>query len=76
MNAARRNHGAMDSEDAFPRARPDDLVAQLAAEDLDRLSVAELEERVARLTSEIARVRSRLERAVDHKASAEALFRK
>lgn len=66
----------MDFDDALPRARPDDIIAQLGREDLDRLSVAELEERVALLTAEIGRTRARMERAVNHKASADALFRK
>jgi len=41
------NHAEMDFEDASPRARPDDLVAQLGREDLDRLSVSDLDDRIA-----------------------------
>lgn len=66
----------MDFDDALPRARPDDLVAQIGREDLDRLSVSELEDRIAALTAEIERTRAKLERSVNHKASAEALFKK
>lgn len=66
----------MDLEDASPRARPADLLAQLAGEDLDRLSIDELDDRVKRLTGEIARTQARREKAVNHKASADALFRK
>ncbi|HZV58180.1 MAG TPA: DUF1192 domain-containing protein [Sphingobium sp.] len=66
----------MDSEDALPRARPGDLARQLAHEDLDPLSVAELDARIAVLSAEIERTRMKRERAVNHKASAEALFRK
>jgi len=66
----------MDFDDASPRARPGDLAAQLAREDLDGLSIAELDERVALLEAEIARTRSHKDRSVNHKASAEALFRK
>jgi uncharacterized small protein (DUF1192 family) len=66
----------MDFEDASPRARPGGLIAQLAREDLDPLSVAELDERIIALTAEIERTRGKRERAVNHKASAEALFRK
>lgn len=73
---AKREHGGMDNEDASPRARPDDLIAQLRREDLDRLSVSELDERIAELTAEIERVRTKRERSVNHKASAEALFKK
>ena len=67
---------AMDFEDASPRSRPGDLLKQLAREDLDPLSVAELDERIAVLTAEIDRARMKKERAVNHKASAEALFKK
>ncbi|OJY67494.1 MAG: hypothetical protein BGP16_02920 [Sphingobium sp. 66-54] len=66
----------MDFDDAPRPARPGDLAAQLAKEDLDRLSVSELEERIALLTAEIERTRAKREYAVHHKASAEALFRK
>lgn len=67
---------AMDFDDALPRARPDDLIAQLRREDLDRLSVSELEDRIAQLTAEIERTRLKKDRSVNHKASAEALFKK
>jgi len=66
----------MDFDDAPRPARPGDLAAQLAKEDLDRLSVSELEDRIALLTAEIARTRAKQQSAVHHKASAEALFRK
>jgi uncharacterized small protein (DUF1192 family) len=67
---------AMDFEDASPRARPGDLVAQLGREDLDALSITELDNRIAALTAEIERTRAKRDRAVNHKASADALFRK
>jgi uncharacterized small protein (DUF1192 family) len=66
----------MDFEDALPRARPGDLIAQIGREDLDPLSVSELEARVAALTAEIERTRAKMHSAVNHKASAEALFKK
>jgi uncharacterized small protein (DUF1192 family) len=66
----------MDFEDATPRARPGDLVARLAREDLDPLSVAELDDRIATLAAEIERTRAKRDHAINHKASAEALFRK
>jgi len=66
----------MDFDDASPRTRPGDLAAQLAREDLDHLSVAELDERMALLAAEIERTRAKRERAVHHKASAEALFKR
>jgi uncharacterized small protein (DUF1192 family) len=67
---------AMDADDAFPRARPDDLIAQLSRQDLDPLSVSELDARIAALTAEIDRARAKRDKAVNHKASADALFRK
>ncbi|HEX8486745.1 DUF1192 domain-containing protein [Sphingomonas sp.] len=64
----------MDLDDALPR--PDDLLAQLARQDLDPLSVAELEMRITTLEGEIARARVKIERAVNHRASADQLFRR
>lgn len=66
----------MEFDDASPRSRPGDVLKQLMREDLDPLSVAELDERIALLTAEIDRTRTKRERAVNHKASAEALFKK
>ena len=57
-------------------ARADDPLTALLREDLDRLSVAELEARVAALEGEIARTRKKIEGAVNHRASADAIFRK
>jgi len=62
--------------DDIPGARPDDPLAALLREDLDRLSVAELHARVAALEGEVARVRRKIDGAVNHRASADALFRK
>lgn len=59
-----------------PPKRPDDPLARLLAEDLDRLSLAELHARVAALEGEIGRVRRRIDGAASHRASADALFRK
>lgn len=58
-----------------PRARFDDALAAVVRQDLDPLSVAELEARIATLEGEIARVRKKIEFAVNHKASAESLFK-
>lgn len=55
--------------------RPDDPLPALLREDLDRLSVAELNARIAALEGEIARTRARIDGAVNHRASADALFR-
>ncbi|MFL9841250.1 DUF1192 domain-containing protein [Sphingomonas sp. ST-64] len=64
----------MDSDD-LPR-RTNDPAALLARQDLDPLSVAELEDRIALLEAEIARCRGRIEHAVNHRASADALFKR
>ena len=62
-------------DDHLP-VRSTDLVTQLARQDLDPLSVEELEARIGALEAEIARARKRLEYAVNHRASADALFRR
>jgi len=62
-------------EDDLPR-RTDDPTAQLARQDLDPFSVSELEARIALLETEIARCRRIIERAVNHRASADALFKR
>ena len=64
----------MDSDENLPR--PGDPLALLVKQDLDPLSVAELEARVATLEGEIARVRQNMQRAVNHRASADALFKR
>jgi len=64
----------MDLDDA--PSRPNDALAALQRQDLDPLSVDELHARIAVLESEIARTRKRIEQSVDHRASADALFRR
>ena len=56
--------------------KADDPLAQLLRQDLGPLSVADLEARARALEGEIARIRSKIEDAVNHKASAEALFKR
>lgn len=65
----------MDMDDDLPR-KGDDPLARLLRQDLGPLSVSELEARVAALEAEIARTRRTIESAVNHKASAEALFKR
>ena len=65
----------MDVDDSLPR-KARDLVAELNKQDLDPFSVEELEERIASLEAEIARSRGKMQRAVNHRASADALFRR
>ncbi|HUD94457.1 DUF1192 domain-containing protein [Sphingobium sp.] len=64
----------MDLEDYLPR-KGDDPLARLLTQDLGPLSMAELEARIAALETEIARTKSKIESAVNHKANAEALFK-
>ncbi|AQR75818.1 DUF1192 domain-containing protein [Sphingomonas sp. LM7] len=65
----------MDADENLPR-RKDDLAGQLARQDLDPLSVDELNERIALLESEIARCKSKIQYAINHRASADALFKR
>ncbi|MDF2605571.1 MAG: hypothetical protein K0R56_2933 [Sphingomonas sp.] len=67
--------GAMDLDDILG-SRPDDPLTALVREDLDRLSVAELEARITALEGEIARSRRKIEQASNTRASADALFRR
>jgi uncharacterized small protein (DUF1192 family) len=65
----------MDADDLLPHRQEGPLSA-LARQDLDPLSVEELDERIAALQREIERVNARRAFAVNHRASAEELFRK
>ena len=65
----------MDLDELFP-SKPDDPLTQLVKQDLDPLSVEELKERIQTLQGEIARVQAKIAAAVNHRASAEALFKK
>ena len=65
----------MDSDD-HPPVRSGDAMGAVARQELDPLSVEELQARIVALEAEIARTRHRLEYAVNHRASADALFRR
>ena len=65
----------MDPEELLPRKSGDPLT-ELGRQDLDPLSVAELDARVTALEAEIARVRAHRDRSVNHRASADALFKR
>lgn len=65
--------GAMDPDDLRPRAADDPLRA-LAREDLDPLSLAELDARIAALEAELARTRTKRETAARARALADRLF--
>lgn len=60
-------------DDDLPRPKGD-AAGQLAKEDLSPYSVDELDERVALLEAEIARVKSHRDKSAAHKAAAAALF--
>lgn len=65
----------MDLDDLLPR-RKDDPLAALSKQDLDPLSVEELEARITALEAEIARTRAKLEGSRNFRSAADALFRK
>ena len=66
----------MDLDDLMPPPREDTPLAALIAEDLDRLSLAELDARIAALEAETARTRAKREGAGVFRAAADSLFRK
>ena len=61
-------------DDNLPRVKGD-AASRLAGEDLSPYSQDELEERVALLKAEIARVEAHSNRAAKHRAAANALFK-
>ncbi len=65
----------MSPDDDLPR-RADDVLVVLARQDLDPLSVEELHARIAGLEAEIVRTRRKIEGAVNHRATADALFKR
>ena len=75
MRLAAVNVMRMEPDDLFAK-RPDDPVNQLIRQDIDHLSVDELEERISALQGEIERCRAKIEKAVNHRATAESLFKR
>jgi uncharacterized small protein (DUF1192 family) len=65
----------MDLDELFPD-KPGDPLVLLVKQDLDPMSVEELENRIAVLESEIARVRAKIDASVNFRASADAIFKK
>ena len=65
----------MFDEADLPRKKSD-LLAELAREDLDRLSIAELDERIAALEAETARTRTKRAMAADFRSAADSLFKR
>ena len=66
----------MDMDDILPPPRKDSVLAQLVAEDLDRLSVSELDTRIQTLTAEVARTTAKREGATKFRSAADDLFKK
>ena len=65
----------MDLEELFP-SKPENPLVALAKQDLDPLSIEELQERIEALKAEIARVETHMDTATRHRSAAEELFKK
>jgi uncharacterized small protein (DUF1192 family) len=65
----------MDLDELFPD-KPDDPLTLLTRQDLDPLSVEDLQARIAILEAEIVRVKAKLDSSVNFRASADELFKK
>ena len=65
----------MDLDDLFP-SKPDDPLVALGKQDLDPLSIDELQERIEALKAEIARVEAHIQRVQTRRSAAEELFKK
>jgi uncharacterized small protein (DUF1192 family) len=65
----------MDAEDLLP-LRDSDPLSQVQRQDLDPLSIAELETRVVALEAEAARTRAKIAATLKQRASADALFKR
>lgn len=65
----------MDLDDLFP-SKPDDPLVALGKQDLDPMSVDELQDRIEALKAEIERVESHMKLAQSHRSAAEELFKK
>lgn len=65
----------MDADDLQPKRR-DDPLGTLRREDLDPLSVTELESRIVALEAEIARTRTKLAGATKFRSAADGLFKR
>ena len=75
MAAGSSDSGAMDLDELIPD-KPDDPLALLGKQDLDPLSVDELEARILLLEAEIARVKAKLDSSRAFRSSADDLFKK
>ena len=75
MGGPRVNFSTMDLDELFPD-KPDDPLTLLTKQDLDPLSVEELDARIAILEAEIARVKAKRDVSVNFRATADELFKK
>jgi uncharacterized small protein (DUF1192 family) len=75
LHEHRVNDSVMDLDDLFP-SKPGDPLVELAKQDLDPMSIEELQARVEALKAEIARVEAHMQRAQTHRSAAEELFKK
>lgn len=62
-------------DDDLPRPK-DDVLAALTGQDLDRLSLGELDDRIAALEAEIARTRAKRAGAGKFRSAADELFKR
>jgi uncharacterized small protein (DUF1192 family) len=69
------NDSRMDLEELFP-SKPGDPLVELARQDLDPMSIEELQARIEALKAEIDRVEKHMQRASAHRSAAEELFKK
>jgi len=65
----------MDMDDLFP-SKPGDPLVELAKQDLDPMSIEELQARIEALKAEIARVEEHIQRVQSHRSAAEQLFKR
>lgn len=75
MGGLRVNVSTMNLDELFP-AKPDDPLTQLVKQDLDPLSIEELDARIAILEGEIQRVKAKRNASVNFRATADQLFKK
>jgi uncharacterized small protein (DUF1192 family) len=65
----------VDLDELFP-SKPGDPLVELAKQDLDPMSIEELEARIEALRIEISRVEAHMQQAQSHRSAAEDLFKK
>ena len=65
----------MDLDDLFPD-KPKDPLTELGKQDLDPISIEELNQRIAALKAEIARVEAHIDHVTKHRSAAEELFKR